>query len=28
MRVFSTLFRFNTSATRLGWQLVAVGTEP
>lgn len=28
MRVFSLLFRLNTSATRLGWQLVAVGVKP
>jgi 2-polyprenyl-3-methyl-5-hydroxy-6-metoxy-1,4-benzoquinol methylase len=28
MRVFSWLFKLNSSKTKLGWQLVAVGAEP
>ncbi len=28
IRIFSLLFKLNASKTRLGWQLVAVGTEP
>ncbi len=28
LRVFETLFKFNASKTRLGWQLVAVATQP